>query len=81
RRPGLSTLATFGIGAPMGRWFQAGAWLAASRDEGAGTAELRIVWTPRLYSVLEAARTYRFEPMTEPHAVWSAVAWFGATSH
>ena len=78
-RPGLAALATIYAGAPMGKWLQAGLWAAASRDDSAGAAELRVTWSRRLFSALDLARLYRLDP-ADPLAVWSAVAWFGATS-
>jgi hypothetical protein len=72
----------------MGRWVQAAAWTAAARGEAAGAAEVRVAWSQRLFSALHAARLYRFDSMeqpsgtgaTEPTAVWSVTAWFGATT-
>jgi hypothetical protein len=78
-RPGLGTLATAGGGVPIGTWAQAGMWLAASRADAAGVAELRVAWAHRLFSALQAARIYQLDRM-DPVAVWSVTAWFGATS-
>jgi hypothetical protein len=79
RRPGLGGLYAAQAGAPMGRWVQAGAWAAVASDAAAGAAELRVVWSKRLFSALQAARIYRFTEM-EPTPVWSVTAWFGAAS-
>jgi hypothetical protein len=82
-RPGLGGLATASAGAPMGRWIQAGAWIAASRHDAAGAGELRVAWAKRLASALEVARMYASEPgeqaMTAAPA-WSVTAWFAATT-
>jgi hypothetical protein len=77
-RPGMGGLVVASGGAPMGRWLQAAAWLAASRHEAAGAAELRVAWAARLYSALQVARIYQLDAMPAP--VWSVVAWFGASS-
>jgi hypothetical protein len=79
RRPGLGGLYTLHAGAPMGRYVQAGAWAAVTRDAAAGAAELRVVWSKRLFSALHGARMYRLDEMT-PTPVWSVTAWFGAAS-
>ncbi|HSD90520.1 MAG TPA: hypothetical protein VLB44_23505, partial [Kofleriaceae bacterium] len=78
-RPGLGGLLVASGGAPMGRWIQAGMWAAAGVDDAAGAAELRIAWANRLFSALQVARIYRFEPM-EDLPIWSVTAWFGATT-
>jgi len=78
RRPALGGVYTASAGAPMNQWLQAAAWTAVARDAAAGAAELRVVWSRRLFSALHGARMYRFE--MEPAPVWSVVAWFGATS-
>jgi hypothetical protein len=77
-RPGLGGLVVASGGAPMGRWLQAAAWLAASRRDAAGAAELRVAWAARLYSALQVARIYQLDAMPTP--AWSVVAWFGASS-
>jgi len=77
-RPGLGTLGMLSGGAPMGRKVQLGGWLAASPYDAAGAAELRVAWARRLYSALQVARMVRFD--MDPAAVWSVVAWFGATT-
>lgn len=79
RRPGLGGLYTLHAGAPMGRSVQAGAWAAMTRDAAAGAAELRVVWSKRLFSALHGARMYRTDEMS-PMPVWSVTAWFGAAS-
>ncbi len=79
RRPGLGGLYTAQVGAPMGRWVQAAAWAAVASDAAAGAAAVRVAWSKRLFSALQAARMYRFEAM-EPSPVWSVTAWFGAAS-
>ena len=79
RRPGFGGLYTAQAGAPMGRWVQAAAWAAVASDAAAGAAALRVAWSKRLFSALQAARMYRFETM-EPVPVWSVTAWFGAAS-
>jgi hypothetical protein len=79
RRPGLGGLYTMQIGAPMGRYVQAAAWAAVTRDAAGGAAELRIVWSKRLFSALHGARMYRVDEMT-PAPMWSVTAWFGAAS-
>lgn len=79
RRPRSGGLYTAQAGAPMGRWVQAGAWAAVASDAAAGAAELRVVWSKRLFSALQGARIYRFTAM-EPTPVWSLTAWFGAAS-
>ena len=78
-RPGLGGMLFASAGAPMGRWVQAGAWAAAGRDDAAGATEVRVAWAKRMFSALQVARMYRFDPM-EPIALWSVTAWFGATS-
>lgn len=79
RRPGLGGLYTLHAGAPMGRYVQAGAWAAVTRDAAAGAAELRVVWSKRLFSALHGARMYRVDEMSVA-PVWSVTAWFGAAS-
>lgn len=79
RRPGLGGLYTLHAGAPMGRRVQAGAWAAVTRDAAAGAAELRVVWSRRLFSALHGARMYRTDEM-RPTPAWSLTAWFGAAS-
>lgn len=78
-RPGLGTLASAGVGAPMGRWVQAGAWVAATRRHVAGAGELRVAWARRYASALEVARMYDTDAMM-PTPAWSATAWFGITT-
>ncbi len=58
RRPGLGTLATATVGAPMGSRWQAGAWLAASETALAGAAEVRWLWSSRWWMAAEVARAY-----------------------
>jgi hypothetical protein len=77
-RAGLGALGSASGGAPMGKWLQAGGWLAASRRDAAGAVELRVEWARRLYSALQLARMYRFDMAPAP--LWSVVAWFGATT-
>ena len=79
-RPGRGVIGAVSAGAPMGRWLQAGAWAAASRDAAAGAGELRVAWAKRLSSALQVARMYDTDAMT-PSAQWSVTAWFGATSN
>lgn len=79
-RPGHGVLGTLSVGAPMGRWLQAGAWAAASPEHAAGAGELRVVWARRLASALQVARMYDTDAM-QPAAAWSVTAWFGATSN
>jgi hypothetical protein len=79
-RPGRGVIGAVSAGAPMGRWLQAGAWAAASRDAAAGAGELRVAWAKRLSSALQIARMYDTDVMT-PSAQWSVTAWFGATSN
>ena len=78
-RPGLGGVVSLGGGAPMGRYVQAGAWAAASRRDAAGAAELRVAWAKQLFSAVQAARFYRFDPMAAAPE-WSLTAWFGATT-
>lgn len=78
-RPGLGTLASAAIGAPMGRWLQAGAWIAATRRHVAGASEVRVSWARRYATVIELARMYDTEAM-QPTPAWSATAWFGITT-
>ncbi len=79
-RPGRGVVGALSAGAPMGRWLQAGAWAAASREAAAGAGELRVAWAKRLSSALQIARMYDTDAMT-PSAQWSVTAWFGATSN
>jgi hypothetical protein len=80
-RPGLGGLATVMAGAPMGRWVQAGMWLAASRDHAAGAGELRVAWARRLASALELARMQMYDVQAmQPRPLWSATAWFSVAS-
>ncbi len=79
-RPELGVLATASAGAPMGRWFQAGGWLAAARDTTAGAAELRVSWARRMSSTLELARMITVTDEMEPVVAWSASVWFGIAS-
>ncbi len=79
-RPGRGVIGAVSAGAPMGRWLQAGAWAAASRDAAAGAGELRVAWAKRLSSALQVARMYDTDAMT-PSAQWSVTAWFGATTN
>ena len=78
-RPELGRLATVMFGAPMGRWVQAGGWLASSSSATAGAAEVRVAWAKRLASTLELARMYETGTMAT-QATWSATVWFVATS-
>ena len=78
-RPELGWLASGSLGAPMGRWLQASAWIAASRDAVAGAGELRIAWARRYATVIEIARMFDTEQMA-PRAAWSTTAWFGITT-
>jgi len=79
-RPGLGTLGTLAITAPMATWVQAGGWIAASRAATAGAAEVRIAWARRLSSALQIARMYETEAAMMPASVWSVTAWFGAST-
>jgi hypothetical protein len=88
-RPGLGMLATASAGAPMGTRVQGALWAAASAQEGAGAAELRVSWARRLFSAIQAARIYELaDPrnptgpagQTMPRAIWSVTAWFGVAS-
>ncbi|MDQ3301355.1 MAG: hypothetical protein M3619_32635, partial [Myxococcota bacterium] len=79
-RPDLGMLATASAGAPMGRWLQAGGWLATSRDATAGAAELRVAWARRMSSALELARMITVTDEMEPVVAWSASVWFGIAS-
>jgi hypothetical protein len=84
-RPGLGMLATASAGAPMSKRWQAAMWAAASSDDAAGAAELRVAWAKQLFSAVQAARIYQFtDPpsgMMMPNAVWSVTAWFGAQTN
>jgi hypothetical protein len=64
----------------MAKRIQAAVWAAASSHDGAGAAELRVVWAKRLFSAVQAARIYQFTDPMQPAAVWSLTAWFGASS-
>ena len=75
-RPERGWLASASLGAPMGRWVQTSAWIAASRDAVAGAGELRITWARRYSTVIEIARMFDTEEMS-PAPAWSATAWFG----
>jgi hypothetical protein len=75
----LGTLASVALGAPMGRWLQAGAWFAATRQHAAGAGEVRVAWARRYSTVIEVARMYDTEAML-PTPAWSATAWFGITT-
>jgi len=79
-RPGLGALATASAGTAMAKRVQAALWAAASPHDGAGAAELRVVWAKRLFSAVQAARIYQFTDPMQPAAVWSLTAWFGAAS-
>ncbi|MEP6865071.1 MAG: hypothetical protein ABJE66_30925 [Deltaproteobacteria bacterium] len=79
-RPGLGALATVNAGTAMAKRIQAAVWAAASSHDGAGAAELRIVWAKRLFNAVQAARIYQFTEPMQPAAVWSVTAWFGATA-
>jgi hypothetical protein len=79
-RPGLGALATVAAGAPMGRYVQAGGWVAASPDLAAGAAELRIAWARRLFSAFELARMVQTDDAMAPLPAWSLTAWFGAAT-
>jgi hypothetical protein len=79
-RPGLGALATVNAGTARAKRVQAAVWAAASSHDGAGAAELRVVWAKRLFSALQAARIYQFTDPMQPTAVWSVTAWFGASS-
>lgn len=79
-RPGHGVIGAVSAGAPMGRWLQAGAWLAASGDAAAGAGEVRVAWAKRLSSALQIARMYETDAMA-PAPAWSVTAWFGATSN
>jgi hypothetical protein len=84
-RPGLGGLGTASAGAPMGRWIQAGGWIAASPRALAGAAELRVAWARRMFSALQLARMYGSSPSTNdemapPGDAWSATVWFGAAT-
>jgi hypothetical protein len=79
-RPGLGALATVNAGTAMAKRIQAAVWAAASSHDGAGAAELRVVWAKRLFSAVQAARIYQFTDPMQPAAVWSLTAWFGAST-
>jgi hypothetical protein len=79
-RPALGTIASAAVGAPMGRWLQAGAWIAATRRYAAGAGELRVAWARRYSTVIEIARMYDTDAML-PTPAWSATAWFGITTY
>jgi len=76
-RPGNGALASVTAGAPMGRWVQAGGWLAATPRAAAGAAELRVAWAKRMYSAFQLARMYATDDVMDPAPTWSATAWFG----
>jgi hypothetical protein len=76
-RPGLGPLATVSAGAPASRTVQIGGWLAASRHDAAGAAELRVQWASRLASAIELARIYAPDAM---RPAWTMSAWFAATT-
>jgi len=78
-RPGLGMLATASAGAPMSKRWQAAMWAAASPNDAAGAAELRVAWAKQLFSAVQAARIYQFDTAM-PTAVWSLTAWFGAST-
>lgn len=73
-RPG-GAIGGVSAGAPAGRWFQLAGWVAATRRDAAGAAELRITWATHLASALEIARIYDVDAM-QPSPVWTATAWF-----
>jgi hypothetical protein len=62
----------------MSKHVQAAVWAAANRHDAAGASELRVLWSSKMFSALQAARLYRFE--MDPVAVWSVTAWFGISS-
>lgn len=86
-RPGLGVLATATAGAPMGKHVQGALWAAASAQEGAGAAEVRVAWAKRLFSAIQGARIYELAGLADPagqampKAIWSVTAWFGAATN
>jgi hypothetical protein len=78
-RPDLGVIGTASIGAPMGKWLQASAWLASTSGAAAGAGELRVAWARRTSTVIEIARMYDTSAML-PTPAWSATAWFGITT-
>ena len=72
-------IAMASAGAPVWRWLQAGAWIAASRHAAAGASEVRIAWARRYATKIELARMYDTDAAM-PTPVWSATAWFGITT-
>jgi hypothetical protein len=73
---GRESLISASAGAPMSKHVQAAVWAAANGHDAAGASELRVLWSNKMFSALQAARLYRFETM-DPVAVWSVTAWFG----
>lgn len=72
---GRESLISASAGAPMSKHVQAAVWAAANRKDAAGASELRVLWSKKMFSALQAARLYRFE--MDPVPVWSITAWFG----
>jgi hypothetical protein len=76
----VGAVASISGGAPLNRWLQAVAWAAASRNTAAGAAAIHVQWARRFASALEVARMIDTDAMS-PSPVWSATAWFAATSN
>lgn len=74
-RPELGALGTLGAGAPAGKYFQLAGWVAATKRDVAGAAELRVTWARHLASALEVGRIYDVDAM-DPAPLWTATAWF-----
>ncbi len=79
-RPELGPLAQVSAGAPLWKWLQAGAWIAAGRRATAGAAEVRVAWARRYATMIEVARMYDTDAAM-PTPAWSATAWFGITTN
>jgi hypothetical protein len=76
----MGGLASAALGAPMSKWLQAGAWIAATRRHVAGAGEVRVAWAKRYATVFEVARMYDADAM-EPVPAWSITAWFGISTN
>jgi hypothetical protein len=74
-------LATARIALPWWKVVQAGGYAAVGVHDAVAAGELRVLWSERWFSAIEAGRGYRrADGDGELRGVWQAAAWFGGTA-
>lgn len=78
-------LATARIALPWWKVVQAGGYAAIGVHDAVAAGELRVLWSERWFSAIEAGRGYRREGDGaagggELRGVWQVAAWFGGTA-